>query len=116
MENNSREDIEWAIVRNYHTQRYCGEDCNNPHFLNFESQIDLDDGITVDGRPLLLTRNPYKLLKDRYINEWFNLCQLAQGGLFPVSGGAIDQPTEFLEFYQIYLSLKSIKKVEKEQP
>lgn len=116
MEAHSQQEIEWAIERKMFTERYCGEDCENPHQLDFNSCIDLKDGITSDGQmPLYLYRNPSKILKDKYLNEWFNYCRLAEGGLFPVAGGAIDQPTEFLEFYEIYTALKNIRKVQTEE-
>ena len=56
MGEHSQQDIEWAIERNAFTQRYCGEDCNHPHELDFSSAIDLKDNITVT--------------ESEHINEW----------------------------------------------
>ena len=81
-----------------HTDKFCGTDCNNPPELPYALQIDLKDGIDIR-----LKQNPSKLLKDKELNHYFFLCELAKGGLFPSAGGAYDQETEFLQFYRIYL-------------
>lgn len=111
----SQTEIEWAIERSAFTQKYCGDDCSNPPQLDFSRAIDLKDNISVDGKPLLLYKNPAPILRDKYLNDWFHFCVLADGGLFPCAGGALDQPTEFLDFYELYLSIKNIRKVQKEE-
>ena len=106
----SQEDFLWAKEREYFTQRYCPQGCNKPTILSFSNHIDLNDGIMLNGQPLRLDINPSFILKDDYLNDYYNLCELASNGLFPNAGGALDQDTEFLEMYQIYCAWKNVKK------
>lgn len=106
----SQEDLEWAIEREMFTERYCPEGCNKPTRLRFQDNIDLKDGLTVNGMPALIDINPSFILSDTALNEWFKFCSYADNGLFPNQGGALDQDIEFLEFYEIYCSWKQVTK------
>lgn len=82
-----------------HTNIYCGSDCDNPPELPEHRWIQLNDGLKVG-----LSKNPAALLKNEYLNQWFDICELAkEGQIFPVVGGYTDQPSDFLELYLLYL-------------
>lgn len=106
----TEQDLHWAMERTYWTKRYCPEGCNSPTKLNFANHIDLKDNIMVNGEPLKLDINPSFILKDDYLNDYYQFCVLADNGLFPSSGGALDQDTQFIEMYQVYCAWKNIKK------
>ena len=106
----SPENLEWAMERSYFTKRYCPEGCNQPTKLSFANHIDLQDNMTVNGEVAKLDINPSFILKDDYLNDYYQLCELASNGLFPHSGGALEQDTQFLEMYQIYCSWKNVRK------
>lgn len=96
--------IQEAHIRRNWTNKYCGDDCENPKFLEFGSRINLNDGVKkIDGSIFELNRNPSKLLKDQYLKDWFKICRLCEMfKTLPHSGGVLDQTNEFIEMFEIY--------------
>lgn len=96
--------IQQAIQhKRFVTDIYCGDDCDKPKELPQDTWIDLKDGINYP-----LRKNPYPILKDKFLSDYFIICTLASGGLFPVVGGVYDQPSEFIELYEIYIQWKEV--------
>lgn len=95
----------------------CGNNCSNPpQLISLSHKIDLKDNVTaIDGSPILLDKNPSVLLKDKYLKRYYELCDFAyKGKIYPNDGGFLDQPTEFMEFYRLYLTWATLPTVEKD--